>query len=74
MKPGNNILEIRQQDDLSEYLIVLHAHRPTRAQLAEFDVVKTADEHWKCFLDVLSARVIPGKVVGTTTAGVVGSS
>lgn len=72
MKPGNNTLEIRQQGDLSEYLVVLHAHNPTRAQLAELDVVKTVDERWKHFLDALSARAVPGKIRSTPPAGVVG--
>ncbi|KAH0832837.1 hypothetical protein J3R83DRAFT_11764 [Lanmaoa asiatica] len=71
MKPGNNTLEIRQQDDLSEYLVVLHAHRPTRAQLAELDVVKTADEQWKWFLDALSMRAAPGKMLSTAVVGVI---
>lgn len=72
MKPGTNTLEIRQQGDLSEYVVVLHAHHPTQAQLAELDVVRTADERWKRFLDVLSARVVPGKPLGTTPAGIAG--
>ncbi|KAI9568165.1 hypothetical protein HD554DRAFT_2100326 [Boletus coccyginus] len=72
MKPGNNTLEIRQQGDLSEYLVVLHAHNPTRGQLAELDVVKTVDERWKQFLDALSARAAPGKIRSTPPAGVVG--
>lgn len=69
MKLGNNTLEIKQEDDMSEYLIVLHAHRPTRAQLGELDMVKTVDERWTYFLDTLSARATPGKVLGTTTPG-----
>lgn len=72
MRLGHNTLEIRQQGDLSEYLVVLHAHHPTRAQLVELDAIKTADERWKRFLDVLSAQAVQGKVLGTTPAGVVG--
>lgn len=72
MKPGNNTLEIRQQGDLSEYLVVLHAHHPTRAQLAELDMVKTVDEHWKRLLDALSAPAVPGKMLSTPPACVVG--
>lgn len=71
MKQGNNTLEIRQWDDLSEYLIVFHAHRPTRMQLAELDEVKTSDERWRCFLDALSVRGARGKTPSTATAGVV---
>ena len=74
MKPGNNTLEMRQNSDLSEYLIVLHAHRPTRAQLAELDVVKSTDERWKRLLDVLSGRTIPRETCGNIPAGVVGGS
>ena len=72
MRPGTNTLEIRQQGDLSEYLVVLHAHHPTRGQLAELDVVKVVDERWKQFLDAVSARAVPGKMLGSAPAGVVG--
>lgn len=73
MNSGNNTLQINQQGDLSDYLLVLYAHRPTRAQLTEIDVVRDADERWRHFLDALSARVVPGKVPDTTAAGVVGA-
>jgi hypothetical protein len=72
MKPGNNTLEIKQQGDLSEYLVVLHAHHPTRAQLAELDMVKTVDEHWQRLLDALSTRAVPGKMLSISPACVVG--
>lgn len=71
MKLGNNTLEIVQKDDLSEYLIVLHAHPPTRTQLADLEVVRGADERWERFLDVLSGRVASGKVFDNPPAGVV---
>lgn len=74
MRPGNNTLEIRQRDDLSEYLVVFHAHRPTRAQLAGLDAVKTAGERWKRFLDVVSGRAVPGKMLGDAPAGIFGVS
>ncbi|KAF8123402.1 hypothetical protein EV363DRAFT_1547595 [Boletus edulis] len=72
MKPGNNTLEITQHGDMSEYMVVFHAHHPTRAQLAEFDVVKIADERWKRFLEVLSARAMPENMMGTAPAGAIG--
>lgn len=71
MQLGDSTLEISQKDDLSEYLVVLHAHRPTRAQLAELDAIKVVDQRWKRFLDVISARVVPEKTLDDAHAGVV---
>ncbi|KAI6125657.1 hypothetical protein EDD16DRAFT_427180 [Pisolithus croceorrhizus] len=62
VRAGENTLQIIQYGDLSDHALVIHAHHPTSAQLAELKKMQVADQKWKSFLDSICGSLELGPI------------
>lgn len=63
---GRNVIKLSQTRDMSQYIFVLHAHCPTRAQLQEVDGRRRRDGKWQEWVGHMSRPFdIPLKPIQT---------
>jgi len=64
---GKNAIKLNQTTDMSQYIFVLHSHRPTQAQLQEVNGRRLRDKEWQEWVRHMSRPFdIPLKLIHET--------